>query len=255
MPHAEDKQPSLESLVENLHIDLDFLHPGGSDITRELAQLCEIGKDVSVLDVASGTGESACYLTEKLGARVVGIDRSDGMIEKAKHKAAQRNLGTYFRKADAHRLPFDDAAFDRAISECSVSLLDKERAISEMARVVKPSGYVGIHDLFWKQGTPERLKRWLVENEGEQPETLQGWKAVFEKAGLVDVMAVDRSFLIPTWMKEIRKKLGFAEQLMIYFRIARRWGIQGIMKILESERILQSKYTGYCIIVGRKPAS
>ena len=255
MTTARKKRPSLENLIENEDLGLESLHPGGLDTTKELARLCQIGKETSVLEVASGTGESACYLSASLEAHVVGIDSSDYMIERAKKKTEQRNLEIEFEKADAHQLPFGDATFDRAISECTTCLLDKERAIREMARVVKPGGYVGIHDICWQQDTPEQMKKRLAEIEGESPETLEGWKALFEKAGLVDVKTVDKSFLIPTWMKGSRKKLGFSGQLKIFLKIVRIWGIRGLRDVWESERIFQSQHTGYGIIVGRKPSS
>jgi SAM-dependent methyltransferase len=253
MSTAKKKRPSLETFVENEDLGLDILHPGGLDITRELARLCRIGKDTSVLDVASGTGESACFLAEELGACVTGIDASEHMIERAKKKALHRKLDIKFEKADAHQLPFGDGTYDSVISECTACILDKERAIREMARVVKADGYVGIHDICWKQDTPERLKNRLAEIEGERPETLDGWKALFEKAGLTDVETVDRSLLIPAWMKDIRKKLGIGGQLKIFLKIGRLWGIRGLRDVWKSERIFQSKYTGYGIIVGRKP--
>ena len=102
MTTARKKRPSLENLVESEDLGLELLHPGGLDTTKELARLCRIGKDTSVLDVASGTGESACYLSASLGARVVGIDLSDYMIERAKKKTELRNLEIEFEKADAH---------------------------------------------------------------------------------------------------------------------------------------------------------
>jgi arsenite methyltransferase len=250
---TKKKSPSLETLVENEDLALDILHPGGLDITRELALLCRIKNGSSVLDVASGTGESACLLAEELGAHVVGIDGSDHIIERAKKKALQRNLDIKFEKADAHHLPFGDGTYDSVISECTVCLLDKERAIREMARVVKTDGFVGIHDICWKEDTPEQIKKRLAELEGERPETLDGWKAQFEKAGLVDVETVDKSFLIPAWIKDIQKNLGLRGQLKIFLKIARIWGIRGLRKVWESERIFESRYTGYGIIVGRKP--
>ena len=251
---AQNKRPSLENLVENEDLGLDILHPGGLELTQQLARLCQIGQDTSVLDVASGTGESACYLAQELGASVVGLDVSDFMIERAKNKAEQRNLEIEFEKADAHQLPFGDETFDRVISECTTCTLDKEKAIREMVRVVKPNGYVGIHDICWKQDTPEPLRFRLAQLEGERPETLEGWKVLFEKAGLVDVKTVDRSLLIPTWMKGIRKKLGIGGQLKIFLKIIRIWGIHGLRVVWESERIFQSQYTGYGLIVGRKPS-
>lgn len=254
MMSTQNKHPSLENLVESGELDLAILHPGGMELTLELAQLCRIKKDTSVLDVASGTGESACYLAEHTGARVVGIDISNRLIEKARRKAEQRNQKIEFRQADAHQLPFVDAAFDCAISECSVCLMDKEQALAEMARVVKAGGYVGIHDVCWQLHTPDRVKARLAEIEGESPETLDGWKSLFLKAGLADVITVDRSSLISTWIKETRKELGVMGQLKLFLKIFRKWGLRGVKDILESEWIFEGKHMGYGIIVGRKPS-
>lgn len=251
---TQDKRPSLENLVESGELELATLHPGGLDITRELARLCRIIKSSYVLDVASGTGESACYLAEHTGARVVGIDISDYLVGKARQKAEQRNLNIEFRQADAHQLPFVDAAFDCAISECAVCLMDKDRALAEMARVVKPGGYVGIHDVCWQRDTPERVKDRLAEIEGESPETLAGWKTLFERAGLVDVTTVDKSSLIATWIKGTRKELGLMGQFKLFLKIFRKWGLRGLKDILASEWIFEGKHMGYGIIVGRKPS-
>ena len=218
MTTTEKKRASLEDLIESDDLGLDVLHPGGLDITLELARLCQVGNNTSVLDVASGTGESACFLVEHLGAHVVGVDSSDYMIQSARRKAEQRHLAIEFKKGDAHQLPFGDNTFDAAISECATCILDKERAISEMARVVKPDGYVGIHDICWQHDTPEHLKERLAEAEGERPETLAGWKTLFEKTGLVDVTTVDKSFLIPVWMSGIKKQLGLGGQLRYFLR-------------------------------------
>jgi len=253
MTTTQNKHPSLENLVESGELDLAILHPGGMDITHELARLCRIEKGASVLDVASGTGESACYLAEHTGARVVGIDISGRLIEKARRKAEQRKLQIEFRQADAHRLPFVDAAFDCAVSECSVCLMDKEKVLAEMTRVLKPGGYVGIHDVCWQPDTPDRIKGRLAEIEGESPETLEGWKTLFVKAGLTDVITVDRSPLISTWIKETRKELGLMGQLKLFLKIFRKWGLRGVKDILESEWIFEGEYMGYGIIAGRKP--
>lgn len=250
-----ENQASLENLIEREDLGLDVLHPGGLDITQELAQLCHISKGTTVLDVAAGTGETACYLATHLGAQVVGVDLSDHMLERSKRKAEQRKLAIDFKKGDAHQLPFADDTFDAVISECTTCLLDKERAIREMVRVAKPHGLVGIHDICWRQNTPEALKKRLVDAEGERPETLEDWKRLFEKAGLLDVKTVDKSSLVPLWVSSIKKNLGFAKQLAILFRIVKIWGVGGLRNAWESQRIFQSKYTGYGIIIGRKPGS
>jgi len=255
MDNVQKKRPSLENLIEGENFGLEILHPGGLDTTNELAQLCNIEKDSFVLDVASGTGESACFLAEKLGAQVIGIDASEYMIERARGKAKQRDLNVEFKNGDAHNLPFPNDTFDAVISECTVCLLNKEKVIQEMLRVVKPDGYVGIHDICWKEDTPERFKQRLAEIEGERPETLDGWKALFASAGFVDVTCLDKSYLIPMWVKEEMKELGIMGGIKIVSKVFKNWGLAGLADILESERIFQSKHTGYAIIVGRKPMS
>jgi len=250
---SANERASLETLVEEGELQLDTLHPGGLEITRELAELCHIDRQSSVLDIASGTGESACFLTESFAARVTGVDAAPRMVKTARQKAAERKLRIDFARGDAHQLPFGDNRFDAAISECTTCILDKQLAIAEMVRVVKPGGFVGIHDLCWQPDTPVALKTQLIAIEGEAPETLHGWRMLFERAGLIDVEAVDRSTLIPIWTKGIRRQLGITGQLRIFLRVYRRWGLRGLKNILLSKQIFSSSHTGYGIIVGRKP--
>ncbi|MGE5252215.1 MAG: class I SAM-dependent methyltransferase [Bacteroidota bacterium] len=248
-------RPSLEALIENEDLGFEILHPGGTGITQELADLCSVGAGSYVLDVACGTGESACYIAEQFRARLAGVDASAYMIARAQEKAKNKGLQIEFKEADALHLPFADDTFDAVISECTVCLLDKERAIHEMIRVTKPGGSIGFHDICWQNNPPDHLKNRLAEIEGEQPETLEGWKMLCERAGLVEVQAMDRSALIPPWMKESISRLNLAAMVRIVSRIAGKWGIQGLLDAWESERIFQSRYTGYGLLVGRKPWS
>jgi len=253
MVNVTEKRPSLENLIEGENLGLEILHPGGLDTTNELAQLCKIGSISDVLDVASGTGESACFLTEHFGAHVTGIDASAYMNQHAVNKVRKRKLRIEFSTGDAHQLPFPNATFDAVISECTVCLLNKEKVILEMMRVVKPNGYVGIHDICWKEDTPERFKQRLAEIEGERPETLSGWIALFTNSGFIDVIGLDRSELIPMWVKEEMKAIGIKGGFKIVTKVFKNWGFAGLGDVLESERIFQGKHTGYAIIVGRKP--
>jgi ubiquinone/menaquinone biosynthesis C-methylase UbiE len=253
MGSVQKRGPSLENLVERENLGLEVLHPGGLEITKELATLCHIGKGSKVLDVASGTGESACYLQKSFDCQIVGVDISDYMIERAEKKVTKRHLQIQFKKGNAHHLPFDDNTFDAVISECTLCILEKAKAIGEMIRVTKPDGYVGFHDICWKENTPEYLKQKLVEIEGEKPETLDEWKRLFETMKLEDVRVFDKSYLISPWLKGIRKELGFAGQIKIFLKVLRTWGFRGLNSILESEQIFQNEHTGYCIVVGRKP--
>jgi len=254
MAKENERRPSLEDLIESEDLRLEVLHPGGLEITKELAELCHIGKDTKVLDVSSGTGESACFLAEEFGCQVTGVDASDIMVERARRKSTERRgRDIEFKQGDAHNLPFEENTFDAVISECTTCLLDKERAISEMVRVARSEGCVGIHDICWKDNTPESIKQKLAAIEGERPERLDGWKQLFEQAGLKDVVTVDKSYLIPGWGMEIKKKIGIVRLLKFFLTVLKKWGISGFRSVRESEQIFQSPHVGYGIIVGRKP--
>jgi SAM-dependent methyltransferase len=247
-----EDRPSLEALVECEDLGIQTLHPGGLDITGELAGLCEIRRGTAVLEVASGTGESACFLARRFGARVVGMDQSQSMIARSVAKCGAIGPEVSFLRADAHHLPLADDSFDVAISECTLCLLDKARVIEEMARVVRPGGRVGMHDLYWGPGAPESLKRTLVEIEGERPETLEGWTALFRDTGLLEIITIDKKELISRWMRAERKQLGWSGQLALALKALRRWGVRGLSTVLRSERVFSSTDLGYCLVVGTK---
>jgi hypothetical protein len=94
------------------------------------------------------------------------------------------------------------------------------------------------------------LKRRLAEIEKEDPETSEGWKQLSQQAGLVEVVAVNRSDLIPQWTRDFKKRLGILGQLSATWHILKRWGIRGLRTITESEGIFRSEHMGYCLIAG-----
>lgn len=238
-----------------MDLGIETLHPGGSSVTRELAEMAGIEAGSDVLDVASGTGEGACFLASEFSCRVQGVDLSEQMVERATRKARERGIdGVEFTAGDAHDLPFEDGRFDAVVSECTLCFLDQERALREMVRVAKPGGRVGIHDLAWKEDAPDEIKATLARLEDERPQTLAGWRRLFEDAGLEDVTAADRSDVIPGWMKESRKQMGLSGQAKAAWKIVTTAGPGGLIRLWQSERVFASPHLGYGIIVGRKPA-
>jgi SAM-dependent methyltransferase len=126
------------------------LHPGGDRLTRRLAQLAGIERGCRVLDVACGSGSTALLLARELDCSVVAVDLGAHAIERATTSASAAGLDdrARFLLGDAEALPVADAAFDVAISECSLCTFpDKRRAVAEMARVVRPGGTIAIADV------------------------------------------------------------------------------------------------------------
>jgi SAM-dependent methyltransferase len=243
---------SLEALVERGDLHLEILHPGGIELTRDLVEMCHLGPGKNLLDVASGTGESACYLAESFRCRVTGVDHSAFMVATAQQKARDRKLEIQFQQGDAHHLPFEAETFDVVISECTTCALDKARAIGEMVRVARSGGYVGISDLYWKRDAPSAIKLRLADLEGERPEDIANWTRLFEQAGLQDVRSQDRSPSLEAMSKEVKKQLGIRGYMKIVLRVLRQWGMLGVVRVMQSEEILRSKHLGYALTVGRK---
>jgi ubiquinone/menaquinone biosynthesis C-methylase UbiE len=90
-----------------------------------------------VLEVGCGTGQLAGALAERVAARVWAVDPEPAMIEVASQRVS-RAVG--LKVAPAERLPFRDGAFERAVLRLVVHLLDRERALPELRRVLAPDG-------------------------------------------------------------------------------------------------------------------
>lgn len=111
-----------------------------SDALAHGAQRLAARPDETVLDVATGTGWTARNAARS-GARVTAVDISHELIAAAEAMAANIEPAIDFRVADAERLPFEDATFDRVISTFGVMFAaDQDQAAAELARVCKPGG-------------------------------------------------------------------------------------------------------------------
>ncbi|MFX0095872.1 MAG: class I SAM-dependent methyltransferase, partial [Candidatus Hodarchaeota archaeon] len=134
----------------DLAAEMDFTkHMGGVKATKELIDLCHITKETIILDIGCGVGQTPCYIAKRVGCRVVGIDLNERMVERAKDRA--KKLGVEdkveFQVADAQDLPFEDNRFDVVITESVIAMVeDKQKAINECRRVIKPGGYIGLNE-------------------------------------------------------------------------------------------------------------
>ncbi|HXY80165.1 MAG TPA: methyltransferase domain-containing protein [Gaiellaceae bacterium] len=94
-----------------------------------------------VLDVGCGTGVLAAALAEREAARVWGIDAEPAMLDVAR---ARVPAGVGLRVGSADALPFRDAWFERAVLRLVIHLVDRARALPELARVIAPGGRAAI---------------------------------------------------------------------------------------------------------------
>ena len=186
--------------MENQQTFFDFAaevgltkHFGGLEGTEELAGLCHVGEGAYVLDVGCGAGVTSCFLAQRYGCRVVGVDIRARMVERSEERARRERVSdrVEFRLADAQDLPFEGGTFDAVITESVTAFPeDKQRAVNEYVRVTQPGGYVGLAESTWlKVPPPPELVAWASQDVGAsvQPLTSDDWAGLLENAGLQDI--------------------------------------------------------------------
>jgi demethylmenaquinone methyltransferase / 2-methoxy-6-polyprenyl-1,4-benzoquinol methylase len=117
----------------------------------------EVGPGADALDICCGTGDLALELRRRIGpdGRVVGSDFSEPMLELARRKSGEEGLPVEFGWADALDLPYGDASFDAVtIGFGARNLADLDKALAEMARVLRPGGRVVILEITRPQREP-----------------------------------------------------------------------------------------------------
>lgn len=152
MNHEEIKSCCADAYSKDIVALLlgDSYHPGGTALTRHLADRLALTPGGRVLDVASGRGTTALLLADLYGVRADGIDYAPANTALAQGAAEAAGLTdrAVFATGDAERLPYDDGPFDAVVSECALCTFpDKPRAAAEFARVLKPGGRLGITDV------------------------------------------------------------------------------------------------------------
>ena len=146
----------------------DYSHLQGYDPDADLGLGCGIPTDYTrikpgdtVIDLGSGAGNDCFVARAMVGeeGRVIGIDFTEAMIEKARENADKlgyRNVS--FRHGDIESLPITANKADVVISNCVLNLVpDKEKAYREIFRVLKAGGHFSISDVVLTGDLPQGL--------------------------------------------------------------------------------------------------
>lgn len=125
-------------------------------------EFAKIKEGDTVIDLGSGAGNDCFVARNFTGAsgKVIGIDFTDAMIEKARSNAEKLNLNNVeFRKGDIEDMPVASNKADVIVSNCVLNLVpNKFNVINEIYRVLKPGGHFSISDIVLEGHLPEKWK-------------------------------------------------------------------------------------------------
>jgi len=258
------------------YMEVPFFNIGGVSSIDRLAELCHLDQESRILVVGCGTGGNSCYLANKYGCQIVGIDIAEHMIKHAQERAKDLGLTDQveFRVGNAYDLEFPDDSFDVVLTVFVSQFLDPHRAYPGFLRVLKPGGYLGINEMYRADEVPREALARVEEGEEvfreitELPFTMRSpstWREAFEASGFSDLVIEEF-----TNISQQTQALGMIEEFggwgkiistlweMLVIALKSKKMRQRFGKISRGKRVLlrdrvASKYIGYILCVGRKP--
>jgi SAM-dependent methyltransferase len=198
-------------------------HMGGLGATRELLAMCQVERAQDVLEVGCGIGVGPANLALDHGCHVTGVDRSGQMIEWSRRSAREHGVADRVELvvADVTHLPFEDDRFDVAFAESVLAFVgDRSVALREMARVVRPGGYVGFNESIWtRELTPEMAA--MARDMGADVQPMETWRSLCEESGLRDLEVRLRRVDTATEVRNRLRWVGLSWAVRAWSRTAR----------------------------------
>jgi arsenite methyltransferase len=122
----------------------------------------ELKPGETVLDLGSGAGFDAFLAAQRVGesGKVIGVDMTHEMIEKARVNAEKLNMSNVeFRLGEIEKLPVSDGSVDVVISNCVINLSpDKAAVFKEIHRTLRAGGRIIISDILRSGEIPEEIR-------------------------------------------------------------------------------------------------
>ena len=126
-------------------------------------EYARIKKGDVVVDLGSGAGNDCFIARHETGdtGKVIGIDFTPAMIDKARQNAEARGFNNVeFRQGDIEKMPITSNAADVIVSNCVLNLVpNKDAVIKEIYRVLKPGGHFSISDVVLLGALPAGLRK------------------------------------------------------------------------------------------------
>ena len=200
------------------------IRPAAVQVLDLVAAKLDIGADLHVLDIGSGTGSLAIAALQRWPRHhITGIDPAGGMLEVARRTADEqlpRQVARRFRAevASADQMPFEDGAFDLAMSSFVLQLVDdRPAALREIRRVLRPGAAFAW--VAWERTerayAPDRIANEILDEAGFDPPEADARPGDLESAAATE------------W--EMRDA-GFADVVVRSGELAHEWEPQGYVE-------------------------
>jgi len=142
------KKEEVAQMFDNISGNYDQLNrmiSFGADVKwrKKVLQLVKNANPLSVLDIATGTGDLAILFADSQAKRIVGLDISVGMLEVGQQKIKQLKLDNRIEMivGDSENLPFEDNSFDVVTVSFGIRNFENlEKGLAEILRVLTPNG-------------------------------------------------------------------------------------------------------------------
>jgi len=186
---------------------LDQFHTRGLAATAELAQLAQITGDMSVLDVGSGVGGPARFLSATYGCRVTGVDLSEPFVDAARYLTQRTGQSSQvsFQAASALDLPFDAGRFDVVLLQhVAMNISERPRLYREIRRVVKAGGKFATFDVVLNSGEPHYPVPWARTPATSFLLTAAATREAIQSAGFAELAWQDDTEAAKAWLVTLR---------------------------------------------------
>ena len=236
--------------------------PGGKKTIRRIRELIHIDEKTKILDVGSNTGFTSLEFARITPAHISGIDISEPCVVEARKLLSEdvENVRSRitFQVANAYEIPFPSDSFDLVMVGGATSFMDnKEKAITEYLRVLKPWGFLVLSPLTYHTNPPQSL----IDNVGNiikvqiKPMTSKDWiSVVSEAAEDFELYFQEHHTLLPRTNRELKEYADYfieKDHIKVLSEdvretIGTKW--LNILKCFNENH----KYLGYDLLIFRK---
>lgn len=236
--------------------------PGGKKTIRRIRELLHIDSQTKILDVGSNTGFTSLELARITPARVWGIDVSEPCVAEAKRLLSEDVTDVQsrvnFQVGSAYDIPFPDNEFDLMMVGGATSFMDdKNKAINEYLRVLKPWGFLVSSPLTYHTEPPQKVIDDVSAEIGVRIEPLKGndWiQTVRNTTQDFEVYLAESHPLSPRTLEDIENYVDYfinKEHIHplpteVKAMIRKKWS--RILNIFNENH----KYLGYDMVIFRK---